>query len=220
MIPEIYDANPKTWLTPFRSNSTFYIFKMGLFYHGLGLILWYMGSFFATSAIPGYEAPHFPVSISLALSSGLLEEAIFFGIPYYMLAGNPLLLLGSGVTWSVLHLFSSGAFSIESLSYGGFFFTIPHIFFSIRTWISRKGWFAILFHSAWNTAFLMFYCMWGLRQCSAFNGVMDVANVVIAVSAGAILYLTHKNKERRINRFLYLVPVAVIIAVTVYTFSI
>ena len=220
MIPEIHDANPKTWLTPFRSNSIFYIFKMGLFYHGLGLLLWYAGSFFATSAIPSYEAPHFPVSVSLALSSGLLEEAVFFGIPYYMLAGNPLLLLGSGAIWSVLHLYGSGALSIESLSYGGFFFAVPHVFFSIRTWISRKGWFAILFHSAWNTAFLMSYCAWGFRQCGAFNSVMDVANVVVAVSVGVILYITHKNKERRINRFFYLVPVVVIIATIAYTFSI
>lgn len=220
MIPEIYDANPKTWLAPFRSNSIFYIFRMGLFYHGLGLLLWYAASFFAASTIPGYEAPHFPVSISLALSSGLLEEAVFFGIPYYMLAGNPLLLLGSGAIWSALHLFGSGAFSIESLSYGGFFFAIPHVFFSIRTWISHKGWFAILFHSAWNTVFLMSYCVWGLRQCSAFNSVMDVANVVVAISVGAILYITHKNKERRINRFFYLVPVVVIIATIAYTFLI
>ena len=220
MIPEIYDANPKTWLAPFRNNSIFYIFKMGLFYHGLGLLLWYAGSFFATSTIPGYEAPNFPVSVSLALSSGLLEEAVFFGIPYYMLSGNPLLLLGSGAIWSVLHLYGSGVFSIESLSYGGFLFAIPHVFFSIRTWISRKGWFAILFHSAWNTVFLMSYCAWGFRQCSAFNSVMDVANVIVAVSVGVILYITHKNKEKRINRFFYLVPVAVIIVTITYTFSI
>ena len=186
MIPELHDINPKTWLKPFQRNSVSYLFKMGLFYHGLSLILMYVGSFFATNVISDYEVPQFPVSISLALSAGLLEEAIFFGIPYY-LTGNPLILFGTGIVWSVAHLFSSGVFSIETLAYGGFLLTIPHIFFSVRTWISKKGWFAILFHSVWNFAFLISYCMWGLRQCSVINEMSDILNVVMAISTGIVL---------------------------------
>jgi len=218
MIPEIHDINPKTWLNPFQRTGVFYLLKMGLFYHGLGLILMYMGSFFATSVISDYEIPQFPVSLSLALSSGLLEESVFFGIPYYI-TGNPLMLLGSGIIWSITHLFSSGVFSIETLAYSGFLFTIPHIFFSIRTWISKKGWFAIIFHSTWNFVFLILYCVWGLRQCSVINDVSDILNVIMAISAGAIVYLTYQDKKKHLNRFLYLIPVLVILIATVILFS-
>lgn len=216
--PEIHDINPKTWLKPFQRTSVFYLVKMGLFYHGLSLILMYVGSFLATNVISDYEIPQFPVSISLALSSGLLEESVFFGIPYY-LTGNPLILFGTGVVWSVAHLFSSGVFSIETLAYGGFLLTIPHIFFSIRTWISKKGWFAILFHSVWNFAFLILYCMWGLRQCSIINDMFDILNVVMAISVGVILYLAYQNKKKRINRFLYLVPTALIMFAIILSYS-
>ena len=209
MIHEIRDINPKTWLKPFQKTSIFYILKMGLFYHGLGLILMYVGSFFATSIISDYESPQFPVSIILAISSGLLEESIFFGMPYYM-TGNPVILLGSGIIWSASHLFSSGIFSVETLSYGGFLLTIPHIFFSIRTWISKKGWFAIIFHSGWNFTFLILYCMMGLRQCNALNDMYDLLNLVMAISAGVIVYLAYQNKKKYLNRFLYLIPVGVI----------
>ncbi|QMU54781.1 MAG: CAAX protease [Nitrosopumilus sp.] len=210
--------NPKTWLKPFQRSSVFYLLKMGLFYQGLGLILMYVGSFFATSVISDYEIPQFPVSVSLALSSGLLEESIFFGIPYYM-TGSPHILLGSGIVWSIAHLFSSGIFSLDALSYGGFLFTIPYMFFTIRVWISKKGWFAIVFHSAWNFALLSIYCMLGLRQCSVFNDVTDVLNLIMAVSAGTIVYLTHTNKKKDVNRFLYLVPVTVILIAIAILFS-
>ena len=169
MIPEIHDINPKTWLRPFQKTNVFYLLKMGLFYHGLGMILMYVGSFFATSVIPGYEIPQIPVSVSLALSSGLLEESAFFGIPYYM-TGHPLALLGSGIIWSAAHLFNSGVFSIETLAYGGFLFSVPHIFFSIRVWISKKGWFAIIFHSVWNFVFLILFCIyWNSTGYSVFH---------------------------------------------------
>ena len=217
MIPEINDIHPKTWLKPFEKNGVFYLLKMALFYHALSLAFMYVGSFLATTTMPDYEAPQFPVSISLALSAGLLEESIFFGIPYY-LTGNPVVLLGSGIVWSISHLFSSGTFSIHTLAYGGFLLTIPHIFFSIRTWISGKGWFAILFHSLWNVGALSTYCAIGLRQCSIFSDVLDILNIIMAASAGTIVYMAYKNKENRINRFLYLGPVAVIIIVSVVVF--
>lgn len=217
MIPEINDINPKTWLKPFEKNGTFYLLKMAIFYHALSLVFMYVGSFLATTAIPDYEVPQFPVSVSLALSAGLLEESIFFGIPYYI-TGNPVVLLGSGIVWSVSHLFGSGTFSVHTLAYGGFLLTIPHIFFSIRTWISGKGWFAILFHSLWNVTALSTFCVIGLRHCSIFNDVLDILNVIMAASAGMIVYMAYKNKENHINRFLYLVPVAIIIIVFVIVF--
>ena len=190
---------------------------MGLFYHAISLGLMYLGSFLATSVISDYEAPQFPVSIALTLSAGLLEESIFFGIPYYM-TGNPVVLFGTGIVWSILHLFSYGVYSVESLAYGGFLLSIPHIFFSIRTWISDKGWFAILFHSGWNFTFLIFYCMMGFRECIMFNDLYDILNVVMAAAVGIIVYLAYKNKTKQLNRFLYLVPVGVILVSLVILF--
>ncbi len=217
MIPEIYDLNPKTWLKPFRKNNSFYLLKMGLFYHGLSLVLMYFGSFLATTTISGYEIPQFPVSISLALSAGLLEESVFFGIPYYF-SGNSYVLLGFGIIWSVAHLFGSGVFSIETLAYGGFLLTIPHIFFSIRTWISNKGWFAILFHSVWNLSFLLLYCMWGLRQCTLLNDSFDILNVIMATSSGIIVYLAYRNQKHSIPRILFLIPVGIICSALLFLF--
>lgn len=187
---------------------------MGLFYHTISLGLMYLGSFLATSTITNYEIPQFPVSIALALSAGILEESVFFGIPYHM-TGNPVVLLGTGVVWSILHLFSYGVYSFETLAYGSFLLTIPHIFFSIRTWVSKKGWFAILFHSVWNFTFLIIYCMIGLRQCSLLNDMHDLLNVIMAAAVGIIIYLAHTNKKKQINRFLYLIPVGVIISALV-----
>jgi hypothetical protein len=218
VVLEFQDFNPKTWLRPFQRNSVGYLLKMGFFYHILGLVLMYSGSFLVTSTITDYEIPQFPVSVSLALSSGVLEESVFFGIPYYM-TGNPIILLGTGIIWSAAHLFNSGVFSVETLAYGGFLFSIPHIFFSIRTWISKKGWFAILFHSGWNVSFLVFYCTMGWRQCSLVNDTYDILSVIMATSAGIIVYLAYQNKKKNVNRFLYLVPAVVIIVALVVLFS-
>jgi hypothetical protein len=88
--PEILDINPKNWLKPYQKNTVWYMLKMGLFYHIIGLILMYLGSSLVTSVISDYTAPQIPVSISLAITAGFFEEAVFFGIPFY-LSGNPLI---------------------------------------------------------------------------------------------------------------------------------
>lgn len=218
MVPEIDDFNPKTWLNPFQRTNIFYLLKMGLFYLGLGLILMYGGSFLATTIISEYEIPQIPVSISLALSAGLLEESVFFGIPYYM-SGHRKVLLGSGIIWSFAHLFNSGVFSLEALAYGGFLFTIPHIFFSIRTWSSKKGWFAIIFHSIWNLTILLSFCGMGLRQCAISNGTYDVLNVIISVSAILIVYFAYQNTRKKIRSYLFLIPVVVILVSLIILYS-
>lgn len=218
MISEIHDINPKNWLKPFQKNSIPYLLKMGLFYHGLGLILMYAGSYFADKIISDYTIPQIPVSISLALSSGILEESVFFGIPYY-LSGHPLVLLGSGVIWSVAHLFNSGVLSMNNLAYGMFLLAIPNIFFSIRVWSSKKGWFAIMFHSMWNFTVLISYCTMGLRQCSVINDTYDVLNGIMAVSSGIIVYIAYQSTKKKTTPYLYLVPVIVILTSLVILFS-
>jgi hypothetical protein len=211
--PEILDINPKTWLRPYQKTTLWYLLKMGLFYHFLGLILMYLGSNLATSVITGYSTPQIPVSISLAISAGFLEEAVFFGIPTY-LTGHPVVILASGIIWSVAHLFNTGIISIETLAYGGFLFSIPHIFFSLRTWSSGKGWFAIVFHSGWNISLLLLYCGVGLRECSIINDdPFDILNIIMAIATVFIVYLAYINqvKKKHVNRFLYLIPVTVLL---------
>jgi len=204
----ILDFYPKNWLKPFQQNNVLYLIKMGIFYHILGLGIMFLGSNFVSEVIPNYESPQFPVSVSLALSAGLFEEIIFFGIPFY-LSGNPLVVFGTGIIWSVSHLFNTGVFSIQTLAYGGFLFSLPHIFFSIRTWSSGKGWFAICFHSAWNIIFLSMYCGFGLRQCNIFNDVFDLLNIIIASSSAFIVYFIYLNsiKRKNINPIIYLLPI-------------
>ena len=209
----IFDINPKNWLKPFQNTSVWYVLKMGLFYHFLGLILMYLGSNLATVVISDYSTPQIPVSVLLAISAGFFEEAVFFGIPFY-LSGNPLIMLGSGIIWSAAHLFNTGVVSIETLAYGGFLFSVPHIFFSLRTWSSGKGWFAIVFHSGWNFVFLMMYCGMGLRECSIINeGIFDVVNIIMAITTVFMVYLAYLKqvKKKRVNRFLYLLPVVVLL---------
>lgn len=219
---ELYDVNPRNWLKNFQKTTPLYFLKMGLFYHAIGLALMQIGSFFAMAIISDYEIPQFPISISLALSAGLLEESVFFGIPFY-LTGNPFLLLGTGAVWSVSHLFNSNSdiMSFESLAYGGFLFSVPHIFFSLRVWSSGKGWFAVAFHSIWNLAFLIAFCGMGLRTCSVINDSFDAMNVITAASAGMIVYLAYISKTRKkiINRFLYLVPITITVLAFLVLYS-
>jgi hypothetical protein len=210
MISEIYDINPKNWLKKFQKTNILYLIRIGLFYHALGLGLMYLGSYFASSVISDYQIPQIPVSVSLALSSGILEESVFFGIPFYM-TNSLFVLIGSGVVWSLAHLFNTEVISMQTLSYGGFLFSIPHVFFSLRTWLSGKGWFAILFHSSWNFIVLLSFCSFGLRQCSVIDSVFDFINVIMAISTVSILYLVYKSKRKNVNRYLYLIPVSIIL---------
>ena len=210
---ELLDINPKNWLKPYQKTTVWYMLKMGLFYHLIGLILMFLGSNLATSVISDYSVPQIPVSVSLAITAGFFEEAVFFGIPFY-LSGNPLMVLGGGIVWSAAHLFNTGIISIQTLAYGGFLFSIPHIFFSLRTWTSGKGWFAIVFHSGWNFTFLMMYCGLGLRECSVINdGIFDSLNIIMAVATVSMVYLAYikQVKKKNVNRFLYLLPVIVLL---------
>jgi hypothetical protein len=142
----------------------------------------------------------------MALTSGPIEEVLFFGLPYY-LTGNPYAVLVLGSIWSAAHIFNTQVFQLNSLGYVTFLATIPHLFFSLRTWISGKGWFAILFHTGWNLAFLLSYCYAGIRDCSVFGEgdymALDLFALGLTGSLLSILYLLYsKNKlSKRKFRF-------------------
>ena len=88
-----------------------------------------------------YEEPTRPLYLSLVLSAGPIEETIFFGIPFYVFANN-LVVLAGGIIWAMLHILNTNTFEMSALAYANWLFVIPSLFFSLRTWISGKGWFA------------------------------------------------------------------------------
>lgn len=173
---------------------------------------------FASSAIipvflPDYEVPEVPVSIIMAISAGPVEESIFFGIPSYLF-GNVSAVLGMGVFWSAVHILNTETIDINSLAYGSFLFAVSHMFFSLRTWISGKGWFAIVFHSSWNIAFFLSYCTLGITTCTVFSSeglLIDMLVIIIACSLIAITFLLYKKNTIAGYqiKYLILIPIAV-----------
>ena len=197
MIDEIHDVNPRFWLSKYKKTSVPYLVKMGVFYLVIGLVLQQAGNSLAQHFIANYQIPSVPISISLGLSSGPLEEMMFFGTLFY-LSGNYLLVLAGGVIWSVLHIFNTGNFALTNLAYGSVFFTIPHVFFSLRTWISGKGWFAILFHVVWNGLVLGFQCTQGVN-CIVISGGMgfflDLSSIVATAILSIALYRMYAHRK-------------------------
>jgi len=193
----IEDIRPKSWLSRYRKTTISYLVKMAFFYYTIGVILQIIGNYIVQNAISGYVGPSLPYSISIGLTSGPVEETLFFGLPHY-LSGNPYLVLATGVAWSIGHIFNTEVFEITNLAFGNFMFTVPLIFFSIRTWSSGKGWFAVVFHSGWNVAFLASQCISGKSCILIGNGwyfISDVISIIGAVLLIAATYRLYKKKS-------------------------
>lgn len=171
---------------------------MGVFYLVIGLVLQQAGNSLAEHLIANYQVPSVPISMTMGLSSGPLEEIIFFGTLFY-LSGNYLIVLAGGILWSILHVFNTGNFVLTNLAYGSMFFTIPHIFFSLRTWISGKGWFAVLFHTSWNAIVLGVQCTQGSNCITIGNGMyfyLDMLSIFSTVFLIIVLYRIYRYRER------------------------
>jgi hypothetical protein len=78
----------------------------------------------------------------------------------------------------------------------------------LRTWISGKGWFAILFHAGWNLAFLLSYCSAGIRDCSVFGEggymMLDIFALGLTGSLLSILYLLHAKSKISKRKFKFI----------------
>lgn len=198
-VEEKADFHPRSWLSKYRRTSVGYLTKMLLFYHGIGILLLLAITPLIEQFLPDYEQPSIPRSLLLVLAAGPLEETIFFGIPFYIF-GNAYFVLATGLIWVAIHLFNTDTLSVNSLAFGNLVFVLPSLFFSLRTWISGKGWFSVITHSAWNGIFFSAGCSAGEFSCIAIESDISATVSTIALSGGLLgvtylLYRRRKNKE-------------------------
>ena len=173
---------------------------MLLFYHGIGVLIMVIGTFIIERIIPTYQEVSVPLSIISVLAAGPIEEILFFGLPFYVL-GHHLIVLAGGILWVMLHILNTDTLELGTLSYANWLFVLPSLFFSLRTWISGKGWFAILTHSAWNGVFFTLGCLVGEVSCSISLQGNDILASINSVGLSAILIgLISVLYKRKTNR--------------------
>jgi hypothetical protein len=165
----VQDLDPKSWLSKFNRISLIHLSILGLFYQAIGLIAG-VALFIVLSKVPTYTEIYEPRSLISMVLAGPLEESVFFGIPFYA-TRNRFVVLGTGVAWAIFHLYNTQPqdFLTYNLAFSNFAFVFPHIFFSLRTWISGKGWFAIAFHLSWDLAVFSFLVLSGQNPWLIFS---------------------------------------------------
>ena len=173
---------------------------MLLFYHGIGVLIMVIGTFIIERIVPEYQEASVPLSIISVLAAGPIEEILFFGLPFYVF-GHHLIVLAGGIVWVMLHILNTDTLELDTLSYANWLFVLPSLFFSLRTWISGKGWFAILTHSAWNGVFFTLGCLVGEVSCSISLQGNDILASINSVGLSAILIgLISVLYKRKANR--------------------
>jgi len=193
------DFNPLTWISKYRRNSIYYLTIMVLFYHLIGFTIMVIGSVIVDLVVNNYDEPAIPLTVSSVIFAGPFEETIFFGIPFY-LTGNNLVTFAGGVIWASLHILNTPTVQVSSLAYLTWLFVTPSIFASLRTWISGKGWFAIIAHSIWNLIFFAAGCTNAEFPCRIVNEkdfLIDIAYVstsIVFILLTYFLYLRYENK--------------------------
>ena len=192
------DFHPKSWLSKYRRTSLGYLTKMLLFYHGIGILLLLAVTPLIEQVLPDYEQPSIPRSLLSVLAAGPLEETVFFGIPFYVF-GNAYSVLVTGAVWVGIHLLNTNTLSVNSLAFGNLLFVLPSLFFSLRTWVSGKGWFSVITHSAWNGIFFATGCSVGEFTCTAID--TDIIATVISIALSGVLlgatYILFKRRENK-----------------------
>jgi hypothetical protein len=173
---------------------------MLLFYHGIGFILMLIGTSVVEKVFLDYEEPSRPLYLSLVLSAGPIEETLFFGIPFYVF-GNHLVVLAGGIIWAMLHILNTNTFEMSALAYANWLFVIPSLFFSLRTWISGKGWFAVITHSIWNGIFYALSCISGQTFCIISWSPAETPGIINSIFvSGGLLCLTYFLFRRKQNK--------------------
>lgn len=172
---------------------------MVLFYHLIGFVIMVIGSIVVDLVVNDYSEPTIPLTVISVIFAGPFEETLFFGIPFY-LTGNNLVTLAGGVVWALLHILNTPAVQVSSLAYLTWLFVTPSIFASLRTWITGRGWFAIVSHSIWNLIFFVAGCTNGEFPCRIINEkdyLIDIAYVstsAVFILLTYFLFLRYQNK--------------------------
>ena len=197
-VEEKADFHPRSWLSKYKRTSVGYLTKMLLFYHGIGILLLLAVTPLIEQVLPDYEQPSIPRSLLSVLAAGPLEETIFFGIPFYIF-GNVYFVLATGIIWVGIHLFNTDTLSVNSLAFGNLVFVLQSLFFSLRTWLSGKGWFSVVTHSAWNGIFFSAGCSAGEFSCTALESDISATVTTIALSGGllGVTYLLYRRRENK-----------------------
>ncbi|MGD1835889.1 MAG: type II CAAX prenyl endopeptidase Rce1 family protein [Nitrososphaeraceae archaeon] len=197
MILQVYnDIKPKNWLSKYQEKSILYLVIMFLFYHGIGIISLLIGTLIVQNVITDYEEPVIERSVIQVLAAGPIEETLFFGIPFYAF-GSTILTLFGGIAWAMLHILGTNSLEVSQLNYANLFFVIPSLFFSLRTWITGKGWFAIIAHSVWNSIFFTLGCNSGEFPCSYYIKNEDISTIILSIlliGATYVLMVRRNNK--------------------------
>ncbi len=187
------DINLKNWISRYYNNSLIYLIIMFLFYHSIGIISSSIGTIIIDNSIVEYEEPNLPLSMFSVILAGPIEESLFFGIPFYAFGNNLFVLIG-GIAWAMLHILNTYSIEVNQLSYANWLFVIPSLFFSLRTWLSGKGWFAILGHSIWNLLFFSLSCIFQETSCSYS---FESEHITIALLASILLTVVYLLMKRR-----------------------
>ncbi len=196
---EIADMHPRSWLSKYRKTSPLYLLKMGLFYVALGNALGIAVNLVLPYSIPGYHEPHLSIPIISGVFAGTSEETFFYGIPFY-LSGNPYIVLLTGIAWSSIHILNTNVLQFKDLAYANYLGTVPWIFFTLRVWISGKGWFAIIFHSAYDVVALSGNCVLGQNTCSLTGSYSSLVIVGGTISSAILMVITYSLYKWRTKR--------------------
>ena len=204
------DINPRSWLSMYRQTSIAYLTIILLFYHGIGLSLVFIGTLLVEKAVANYQEPSIPRSPISVLLAGPIEETLFFGIPLYAF-GNHLVVLAGGIVWVMVHILNTQTVDIRNLAYANWLFVVPSFFFSFRTWISGKGWFAIVTHSAWNGIIFTSGCAFGEFSCAITTNeanffLFNLSSIIVCCILLALtyfLYLRRKDSDQDLGTTLF-----------------
>ena len=195
------DFHPLRWTSKYRRTTVPYLIIMVLFYHGIGIIVLAAGSLLIQNIIRDYNEPSIPITILSVIYAGPIEETLFFGIPLYA-TGSHIIVMAGGIMWAMIHILNTQTVQLNALAYTNWLFVIPSIFFSFRTWISGKGWFAVVSHSMWNIAFFTLGCTSGEFPCNVFydkNGFSDIIMISIGTLLTALTYFLYRRNLTKLK---------------------
>jgi len=161
-----------------------------------------IGVFIIENLIPNYEPPLIVLSLDLVVTAGPIEDTLFFGIPFYASFGNHLVILASGIIWIMTHILNINTFDIMHLPYANIIGIVGFLFFFLRTWISEKGWFSIVIHSAYDSILFIVFCNFGGFSCrvSWYEGDLiyyTISLIIISAALPLLVYFLYRREHNR-----------------------